>query len=110
MKINKNFDLALTLIDVLKNKTEVVRVSDLAKQIGTSEMFLQQIVRKLRQGGILTVKKGPKGGIALKSTPFSLSTYDVAQALGYSLFSPLALDARSLSHRLRESLLKAYME
>lgn len=57
------------------------RVEDLAVLLGTSKNFLHQVVAKLRQGGMLVVIKGPRGGVATSINDHNL--LKVYQLFGY---------------------------
>lgn len=84
LKINRNVEIAIKAVEALARTTKPVRVSDLAAQIGTTENFLEQIVRRLRLGGITRSVRGPGGGVALV-TGQKISALQIADALGYEV-------------------------
>lgn len=62
MKISKDVLLAFELLrGKLSDKPR--RIEDLAVELGTTQGFLQQIVRKLRRAGFVEVTRGPGGGV-----------------------------------------------
>lgn len=81
MRLTKDVTLSLELMNRLKDRTAPVRVAELAPQLQTTEHYLEQIVNKLRRGGVLAVKRGPGGGITRASQePMSVSK--IFEALG----------------------------
>lgn len=82
LKLNRNIEIAIAAIEELKKAEKPVRVSDLAAQIGTTEAFLEQIVRKLRIAGITDSTRGPGGGVSLVAAN-GLTVLKVAKALGH---------------------------
>jgi DNA-binding IscR family transcriptional regulator len=82
MKLNKKLELGIKAVELLKTLgTDPVRTQDLAVKIGTTTNFLEQVMRDLRIGGIVTATKGPKGGYCLANqTP--VTALQVAQAVG----------------------------
>ena len=84
LKINRNIEVALQAIEALKLNDKPVRVSDLAAKIGTTENFLEQVVRKLRLDGITTSVRGPGGGVLLTNTQ-AVTVLRVAKALGHHM-------------------------
>ncbi len=81
MRLTKDVTLSLELMNKLKNRTSPVRVAELAPQLGTTEHYLEQIVNKLRRGGVLTVKRGPGGGIT-RSSQEPVAVSKIFEALG----------------------------
>lgn len=68
MKITSKGKYALiAVLDILNHsKGSPVRMSDIAKRQELSLYYLGQIMRKLRQGGVVTSVMGPSGGYLLK--------------------------------------------
>lgn len=81
MKLNKKLEIGINAVSALKKREGFVRTADIAGEIGTTVNFLEQIMRNLRTGGIVTVKRGPGGGYALNKES-ELSAYNVAKAVG----------------------------
>ena len=107
MKLTKKVELGIKAVTVLKTRSEPVRVEDLAKEIGTTMNFLEQIMRNLRRAGIAESIRGPGGGFVLSKTPTPFTAYHVATALGRD-FGTLKLDDAPMS-RLGKALTEAYL-
>lgn len=106
MKLNKKVELGINAVNALKKYENPARIQDIAAQIGTTVNFLAQIMRNLRNAGIVTVKRGPGGGYTLaKGQP--ITAYSVAQAVGREFGTP-NLDGEPLS-RLSKALTEAFV-
>lgn len=67
--------------DIAKNaKNEKVMVKDIAERQGIEISYLEQLLNKLKNKGILKAKRGPKGGYNLVKKPEKISLYDIAKA------------------------------
>lgn len=106
MKLNKKLEIGINAVSALKKREGFVRTADIAQEIGTTVNFLEQIMRNLRTGGIVTVKRGPGGGYSLNRES-ELSAYSVAQAVGRFKDSPAEEDA-SLPAQLRKNIMEAF--
>jgi Rrf2 family iron-sulfur cluster assembly transcriptional regulator len=107
MKINQHVVLGINAVNTLKGKTGPTRTEDLAKEIGASVHFLDQVMRKLRQANIVSVKRGPGGGYSLNPLYGKLTAYDVASAVGRD-FGTVKFDTAPTS-RLHKSIVDAFM-
>lgn len=81
MKLTKDVTLSLELMNRLKNRTTPARVAELATDLGTTQHYLEQIVNKLRRGGVIAVKRGPGGGVS-RATQEPMSVSKIFNALG----------------------------
>lgn len=104
MKLNKKLEIGINTVVALKNREGFVRTSDLAPEVGTTVNFLEQIMRNLRNGGIVTVKRGPGGGYRLNKEA-DITAYSVAQAVGR--FNDESL-ATGLTGQLRKNIEEAF--
>jgi Rrf2 family protein len=107
MKLNKELQVALSVLNVMKTKDSFTRTEDLANEVGTTVNFLEQIMRHLRIADIVTVKRGPGGGYTLNRNFTNLNAYHVAQALGRD-FGILSFDEAPTS-RLHKSIVEAFV-
>lgn len=107
LKINRNVEIALKAIEALAHSDKPVRVSDLAQKIGTTDSFLEQVVRKLRLAGITSAVRGPGGGVVLNKGQ-SVSALKVAQAMGYVV--PRGNAMGSLTDRVRSRVFNVLAE
>jgi DNA-binding IscR family transcriptional regulator len=104
MKINKDLEVALKALTVLKTKNTLTRVADISSEIGHNVPHLEQIMRKLKLASIISVKRGPGGGyLASYQTHTAM---DVAKALGYTFQTVGELN--SPEHTLSLQLVKAF--
>ena len=96
MEMPEKIRLSIDLINYLKTEAvggKPARVEDLAAKIGTTKNFLHQIVAKLSKAGMVSVIKGPHGGVLCSLTDHSL--LDVYQLFGYLEKEKLATSASS---------------
>jgi DNA-binding IscR family transcriptional regulator len=85
MKMPERVRLSVDLIKFLRAVADDKprRVEDLAVVLGTTKNFLHQIVSQLKKSGVLTVTKGPYGGVRIPEgkLPFTLS--EIYHIFGY---------------------------
>lgn len=105
MKVNKKVELGISAVSALRKYDSPVRTQDLATEIGTTQHFLEQIMRNLRTAGIVVSVRGPGGGYKLVATTH-LTAYHVAKAVGRD-FGTLSLDQAPVS-RLGNAITEAF--
>lgn len=104
MRLPEKVRIAIDLLSLLRSNGDEKpkTVSDLASQVDTTELFLQQIVRKLGQAGLVIVSRGPGGGLQKSGSETAVpNVLTVCQALGY--FNE-PVDAATASGRLTQKL------
>jgi Rrf2 family iron-sulfur cluster assembly transcriptional regulator len=106
MKLNKKLEIGINAVTALKKREGFVRTADIAVEIGTTVNFLEQIMRNLRTGGIVTVKRGPGGGYSLNKDS-DLTAYSVAKAVG-RFPDNLSDEDVSLTSQLRKNIVEAF--
>lgn len=104
MRLNRKLEIGMNIVALLKGKNTPTRVVDMASSVGTTEHFLEQIMRNLREAEIVSVKRGPGGGYTLSKT--SVTAYDVAKAVGRE-FETVSFDEAPAS-RLKQSIVEAF--
>lgn len=106
MKFNKKIELGIKAVRALKTKNGPTKTSDLAKEIGTTTHFLEQIMRNLRASGVVEVKRGPGGGhfLPVNSTA---TAYDVARSVG-KLIEGIDAGDTSPTNQLRIAVYNAF--
>jgi Rrf2 family transcriptional regulator, iron-sulfur cluster assembly transcription factor len=67
---------AITLLQELKGKSEPTNLYTVADKHELSHYFLEQIARKLREGGFVTSVRGPGGGYLLAKDRANLMEID----------------------------------
>ena len=94
MKISYQTDYALKVIlDLAKNyPSRLVHISDLSDRQDIPRKFLGQLLLKLKQGGYVLSKKGPKGGYALKHDPSKILLGDIIRFISGPLYPISCVD------------------
>lgn len=105
MKMNKKLELGINSVSVLKNRETPMPIGELAVTVGTTANFLAQVLRSLRDAGVVEVKRGPGGGYTLVKTT-AVTAYTVAKAVGRD-FDVLSLD-ESPKSRLAKAVVEAF--
>ncbi len=85
MKVSSKSRYALMALVELDMRTrgtgKPVRLTDLARERGIPEQFLEQLFAGLRRAGLLTGRRGAGGGFAFARRPDQLTVLDVVEAL-----------------------------
>ena len=63
------------------NHGEATQIKDIAERQAIPPRFLEQIFQDLKRAGLVTSKRGPKGGYALAKAPGEVRIGDVVRAL-----------------------------
>jgi Rrf2 family protein len=80
MKISAKVDYAcrvLAELARLHGTAELVQIEHLARVEQVPPHFLAQILSELRNGGLITSRRGIQGGYALARAPDEISLYDI---------------------------------
>jgi len=107
MKLTRKLEIGINAVNILKTKTGPTRVVDMTVDVGTTVNFLEQIMRNLREAGIVSVKRGPGGGYILNKGSI-VTAMTVANAIGEDLGS-LQLDEVTPVGRLRTAVVNAFL-
>lgn len=107
MKLNKKVEIGINAVGALKKREGFASSKDIAAEVGTTVNFLEQIMRNLRQGGIVNVKRGPGGGYSLNKES-EVTAYSVAKAVGRFNEGSDATEQSDVSNQLRQSIVQAY--
>ncbi len=71
--LHKSLQYTVQLLSTVKNISDKtgkpVTSSTIASATGISNLYLEQLGRKLRMAGVLTATRGPNGGYSLKMEP-----------------------------------------
>lgn len=65
MRLNRDFELAVNLMGILRIP-DYQTSKDLAEALGTTELYLQGIVLKLRKANLVETHSGGQGGVKRK--------------------------------------------
>ena len=63
------------------NEGRATQIRAIAQRQGIPPRFLEQIFQELKRGGLVTSKRGPKGGYALGKPPEQIRIGDIIRAL-----------------------------
>jgi Rrf2 family protein len=90
MKVSKKAYYGLRAAVSLASSGRAVSAHDLSEAEHIPEDFLEKILQKLRQVGIVESKKGADGGYALARPAATISAWDILEALDGPIksFSP----------------------
>ncbi len=69
----------------LQAKGELAHIEGMAEEEAVPPNYLVQILGELREGGMITSRRGKKGGYALARTPDMISLYDIVTLVEGSL-------------------------
>lgn len=99
LKVNKNVEIALRTLEVLKNESAPIKTQTIAEKIGSTTNYVEQVARKLRVAGIAKSVRGPGGGYVANRGQ-SVSALTVARLFGYDTNSSLDGVTGSLAQAL----------
>lgn len=85
MKLNKRVEFGIRAVEELYNVDGYIKTADLAKMVGTTTTFLEQILNGLKNAKIIEVKRGRNGGCKLTDRPTVFNAYEVATAVGFDV-------------------------
>lgn len=77
MKISKDFEIAMNVLSYLKKQKFAVTSDELARVVGSTPDFVQQVMAKLRKNNLVTSLKGPGGGYRINPNCVDTSAFDV---------------------------------
>lgn len=84
MKISVKIDYACRVLAEMARmhgSNELAQIDHLAKTEAVPANFLAQILGELRNGGLITSKRGIQGGYALARDPEQISLYDIVKVI-----------------------------
>jgi len=104
VKISVKVDYAcrvITEIARLHGTGELARIDHLARVEAIPANFLAQILSELRQGGLITSRRGVQGGYALARPPDQISLCDIVTVIEGDVLELSGNDAGRTGRRLR---------
>jgi Rrf2 family protein len=89
MKVSLRCHYALKVILDLSNhfQNNLVHIVDLAERQNIPPKYLEQVLTRLKKGGFIRSKKGPKGGYSLCRPPKGITVGEIIRVMEPSLFS-----------------------
>jgi Rrf2 family protein len=79
--LNRDSDYALrALIYMARLKREVTSVAELVESLGMPRAFTRKILQRLEKAGILSSRKGNRGGFSLKKRPDKILIIKIIEA------------------------------
>ncbi len=89
---------AIQALTCIAGGCEVQQIRDIAECTGIATPYLAKVILRLGKSGILTSKRGNKGGVWLTRKPEDISLYDISLAMdGEDQFSSCLLGLDSCS-------------
>ena len=68
------------ILDIAYNSEGLeTQVKDISRRQGISPRYLEQIFQKLKKGGILVSKRGPRGGYSLSKRPEDITVGEIVK-------------------------------
>lgn len=90
LRLTKDIVIALNLMDKIKGKKYPSKVVELAPVLNTTPSFLKNIVNRLKKHGLITIKRGPGGGLT-RNGEHPVSVVEIFKAMG----KPITLKGES---------------
>lgn len=109
MRLSKKLEIGIATCAFLKGRQIPISAIDLAKEVGTSKDFLQQILRGLNQSQLVCVKRGPGGGYVLNLEKLPMTAMDVAMSQGEGFAGITPLNGESAIDKLSVNILEAFL-
>jgi Rrf2 family protein len=84
--ILRKTDLALQIILTMINRAADYRMpsEQIAKQLAISSSYVESILKTLRDKGLVSSTRGPKGGYKINVDPASITAWDVVEQFEYA--------------------------
>ena len=80
MQLTNYATYGIAVLQTLRATTEPVQVPRLAAGLGLSEVYMQQVIIRLRRAGLVASVRGPHGGYVLADRRRRVSVWQVIQA------------------------------
>ena len=77
--IIKEVEYAIQILDALYHKSPMSAAA-LSQEKNIPSPFIYRVLKKLETGGLLTIRRGPKGGYSLRRGCEEITLYDVVNA------------------------------
>ncbi|GHC12229.1 RrF2 family transcriptional regulator [Cerasicoccus arenae] len=90
MKLSLKVEYALRVLAQLgryHGGPQLAHIEDLAEAEDVPSNYLVQILNELRNGGVITSRRGKQGGYALTNEPEAVSLFDVMRVIDPGLFA-----------------------
>lgn len=81
MQINITTDYAIRAVLQLAKSNKVLSTTKIAEEMNIPGNYLPSIIQKLRESGIVSVKRGAKGGSDLARPASEISLYEIINAM-----------------------------
>lgn len=81
MQLNITTDYAIRAVLQLAKSDKVLSTTKIAEKMNIPCNYLPSIIQKLREAGIVSVKRGAKGGSALAKPASEISLYEIVNAM-----------------------------
>lgn len=93
---------ALKLINWNTVQCKLTSYQEMSKTFNCSVKYLQQVMKKLKDGGLqIVVKKGPTGGFKLNEAAYNISLLRILEAMGELPLAYENLNRKNLDDRIK---------
>ena len=77
MQLNVTTDYAVRIVLYLAAKKDVASSGEISREMGIPHNYILKLMKTLKEGGILSEKRGIDGGFILKAVPEDLTLWTV---------------------------------
>lgn len=81
MQLKVTTDYGIRTILYLAKKGEIAASSEIAEQMKIPRKYLLNIIRHVKEAGLIETRKGAQGGYRLKRAPEDITLYDIICAM-----------------------------
>ena len=83
----------------LQSEETPTLIKDISKRQGISELYLEQLLTRLKTAGLVRSIRGPRGGFILTKSPSQIRVIDIVQAMEGTAAPVECVDDASLCSR-----------
>ena len=77
MQLNVTTDYAVRIVLYLASKKDVANSGEIAREMGIPPNYILKLMKTLKEGGVLSEKRGVDGGFMLKAAPEELTLWTI---------------------------------
>lgn len=81
LSTKSTYGLRAMLNIALNDDSGTISITDISRREGISVTYLEQLLNKLRHGGLINSIRGPKGGYVLSKSPGKITVKDIVKTL-----------------------------
>jgi len=84
--LTRDTDYAIRALCCIASKEEVISVTHLSGELDMPHAFLRKILQKLTSGGVLTSRRGRRGGFSISRPAEKISVLDIVELFQGRIF------------------------